>query len=205
VNCGALIDYHAQLRGSIYLTLTFTFRKQSIASGRSMAKPVRAGQLQKLRVRSLPRAVLQRHFETRQFSVLNRPPPNYEGHIPLTVAERLGLALGSGLGSFLDPRRGGIHVFQPSDQWIATDTPRSHRILRRSHCATLFHIQASGTDASKSHRTSYTARSTATYVKITQCCAPPRAATEHAGLCICRMAGSRRRLTRYESAREIHR
>jgi hypothetical protein len=44
----------------------------------------------------------------RSFSVLNRPAPNYEGHVPLTVAERLGLAVGSGLGSFLDPRRGGM-------------------------------------------------------------------------------------------------
>lgn len=44
---------------------------------------------------------------TRCFSVLNRPPPNYAGHIPLTRTERLSLALGSGLLSFLDPRRGG--------------------------------------------------------------------------------------------------
>lgn len=49
----------------------------------------------------------------RWFSVLNRPPPNYEGHIPLTRTERLGLALGSGLLSFLDPRRGGIHLIHP--------------------------------------------------------------------------------------------
>ncbi|KAF1958637.1 coenzyme Q biosynthesis protein-like protein Coq4 [Byssothecium circinans] len=45
---------------------------------------------------------------SRCFSVLNRPPPNYEGHIPLTRTERLGLALGSGLMSFLDPRRGDL-------------------------------------------------------------------------------------------------
>ncbi|KAF2440794.1 coenzyme Q biosynthesis protein-like protein Coq4 [Karstenula rhodostoma CBS 690.94] len=44
----------------------------------------------------------------RCFSVLNRPLPNYEGHIPLTRTERLGLALGSGLMSFLDPRRGDL-------------------------------------------------------------------------------------------------
>jgi hypothetical protein len=43
----------------------------------------------------------------RCFSVLGRPPPNYEGHIPLTRSERLALAVGSGLMSFLDPRRGG--------------------------------------------------------------------------------------------------
>ncbi|KAF2741526.1 coenzyme Q biosynthesis protein-like protein Coq4 [Polyplosphaeria fusca] len=44
----------------------------------------------------------------RCFSVLNRPPPNYEGHIPLTRTERLGLAFGSGLLSFIDPRRGDL-------------------------------------------------------------------------------------------------
>ncbi|KAF2709685.1 ubiquinone biosynthesis protein coq4, mitochondrial [Pleomassaria siparia CBS 279.74] len=44
----------------------------------------------------------------RCFSVLNRPPPNYEGHIPLTRIERFGLAAGSGLLSFIDPRRGDL-------------------------------------------------------------------------------------------------
>lgn len=43
----------------------------------------------------------------RAFSVLNRPPPKYEGHVPLTWWERAGLVVGSGIGSFLDPRRGG--------------------------------------------------------------------------------------------------
>lgn len=43
----------------------------------------------------------------RPFSVLNRPPPNYPGHVPLTRLERAGLALGSGVMSFIDPRRGG--------------------------------------------------------------------------------------------------
>jgi hypothetical protein len=43
----------------------------------------------------------------RTFSVLNRPAPNYEGHVPLTHVERVGLAVGSGLWSLLDPRRGG--------------------------------------------------------------------------------------------------
>lgn len=95
-----------------------------------MAKPIRAGQLQKLNAVALPREALRRCFATRQFSVLNRPPPNYEGHLPLTVTERLGLAVGSGLGSFLDPRRGGIHTAQPPNQMIAVDTPRSHRVFR---------------------------------------------------------------------------
>ncbi|OCL04440.1 coenzyme Q biosynthesis protein-like protein Coq4 [Glonium stellatum] len=44
----------------------------------------------------------------RFFSVLNRPPPNYEGHIPLTKVERGALAIGSALWSFRDPRRGDL-------------------------------------------------------------------------------------------------
>ncbi|KAM3538762.1 hypothetical protein ARSEF1564_008334, partial [Beauveria bassiana] len=41
----------------------------------------------------------------RAFSVLNRPPPNYEGHVPLTRIERAGLALGSGVMSLINPYR----------------------------------------------------------------------------------------------------
>ncbi|KAK7756647.1 Ubiquinone biosynthesis protein [Diatrype stigma] len=44
----------------------------------------------------------------RPFSVLNRPPPDYPGHVPLTGIERACLALGSGVLSFLDPRRGDL-------------------------------------------------------------------------------------------------
>ena len=44
---------------------------------------------------------------TRHFSVLNRPLPNYPGHVPLTRIERGALAIGSAVGSLLNPRRGG--------------------------------------------------------------------------------------------------
>ncbi|KAF2426476.1 coenzyme Q biosynthesis protein Coq4 [Tothia fuscella] len=44
----------------------------------------------------------------RSFSVLNRPPPNYEGHVPLTRVERAGLAFGSALWSFFDPTRADL-------------------------------------------------------------------------------------------------
>ena len=40
-----------------------------------------------------------------RFSVLNRPAPNYQGHIPLTTIERGALAIGSAFGSLLDPYR----------------------------------------------------------------------------------------------------
>ena len=44
----------------------------------------------------------------RHFSVLSRPPPQYEGHVPLTTIERAGLAVGSALWCFFDPTRAGI-------------------------------------------------------------------------------------------------
>jgi len=43
-----------------------------------------------------------------QFSILNRPPPNYPGHVPLTRVERLGLAVGSAIASLANPRRGDM-------------------------------------------------------------------------------------------------
>ncbi|KAF2220205.1 coenzyme Q biosynthesis protein Coq4-domain-containing protein [Elsinoe ampelina] len=39
------------------------------------------------------------------FSVLNRPPPNYPGHVPLTFLERTGLAVGSAIASMVDHYR----------------------------------------------------------------------------------------------------
>ena len=47
--------------------------------------------------------------------MLNRPPPSYEGHVPLTFIERSGLAVGSAFMSLLNPRRGGTHrnLFRP--------------------------------------------------------------------------------------------
>ncbi len=44
------------------------------------------------------------------FSVLSRPSPNYEGHVPLTRTERVSLALGSGFMALMNPRRGGTCV-----------------------------------------------------------------------------------------------
>ena len=43
----------------------------------------------------------------RRSSVLDRGPPNYEGHVPLTRIEQGTLAIGSALMSLLNPRRAG--------------------------------------------------------------------------------------------------
>lgn len=45
------------------------------------------------------------HLRVRTFSVLNRPPPNYPGHVPLTTLERGALAIGSAFGSLANPYR----------------------------------------------------------------------------------------------------
>lgn len=52
----------------------------------------------------------------RPFSVLKRPPPNYPVHVPLTGLERVGLAIGSGIGSFLNPYRGGKQPENPAPE-----------------------------------------------------------------------------------------
>jgi len=46
--------------------------------------------------------------QRRQFSILNRPPSTYPGHIPLTSIERIGLAVGSAVASLANPRRGDM-------------------------------------------------------------------------------------------------
>ncbi|TRX88397.1 hypothetical protein FHL15_010710 [Xylaria flabelliformis] len=69
--------------------------------------------------------------QSRQFSVLNRPPPNYPGHVPLTGVERAALAIGSGIMSFFDPRRGDLIAALGE----ATATPYFANRLRRAMLA----------------------------------------------------------------------
>ncbi|CRG82955.1 Ubiquinone biosynthesis protein coq4, mitochondrial [Talaromyces islandicus] len=100
---------------------------------------------------TLARRALSRHVSlkcqclsaVRSFSVLNRPPPNYPGHVPLTTIERGALAIGSAFGSLVDPRRGGksyliaalgeatatpYFIYRLRDAMLANPTGR--RILR---------------------------------------------------------------------------
>jgi ubiquinone biosynthesis protein COQ4 len=46
--------------------------------------------------------------------VLNRPPPNYDGYVPLTRIERGALAAASALGAVMNPRRAGTFLQRPS-------------------------------------------------------------------------------------------
>ncbi|ESZ97795.1 putative Coenzyme Q (ubiquinone) biosynthesis protein Coq4 [Sclerotinia borealis F-4128] len=73
------------------------------------------------------------------FSVLNRPPPKYEGHVPLKIPEKLALGIGSALISLWNPRRGdmvgtvaemtaGPFIKNLRDVMLADETGR--RILR---------------------------------------------------------------------------
>lgn len=88
----------------------------------------------------------------RPFSALNRPPPKYPGHVPLTFFERGALAVGSAVGSLMNPRRAGKKFYssyknyQPKDLLLmlgeanTASSFRSHCGFGRSHCYSLLYI-----------------------------------------------------------------
>ncbi|PYH65302.1 ubiquinone biosynthesis protein COQ4 [Aspergillus vadensis CBS 113365] len=53
-------------------------------------------------------APLSLRAHSRPISGFNRPPPNYPGHVPLNFVERGALAIGSAVGSLLNPRRADL-------------------------------------------------------------------------------------------------
>jgi hypothetical protein len=59
---------------------------------------------------STPSSIAGASIALRSFSVLNRPPPNYPGHVPLTFVERSALAVGSAVGAIFNPYRGGNKI-----------------------------------------------------------------------------------------------
>ncbi|RFU28138.1 hypothetical protein B7463_g8199, partial [Scytalidium lignicola] len=77
---------------------------------------------------------------SRRFSILNRPPPSYEGHVPLTRVEKAGLAVGSAVMSLFNPRRADLiaalgettatpyFIYRLRDVMLSSPTGR--RILR---------------------------------------------------------------------------
>ncbi|OAA65429.1 coenzyme q biosynthesis protein [Niveomyces insectorum RCEF 264] len=73
--------------------------------------PVRlqpSGQLAHLARAACSQVPCPAHPYIRAFSVLNRPPPSYAGHVPLTLLEKGALTLGSAVGAFLNPRRADL-------------------------------------------------------------------------------------------------
>ncbi|GAO14861.1 uncharacterized protein UV8b_04100 [Ustilaginoidea virens] len=78
--------------------------------------------------------------QPKHFSVLNRPPPSYPGHVPLTRVERLSMAIGSSVMALLNPYRADLvaavgestatpyFIYRLRDAMLADPTGR--RILR---------------------------------------------------------------------------
>jgi ubiquinone biosynthesis protein COQ4 len=64
----------------------------------------------KLRELTFPTSVTAVSCRAQPFSGNNRPPPKYPGHVPLTFVERGALAIGSAVGSLLNPRRAGTKL-----------------------------------------------------------------------------------------------
>lgn len=99
---------------------------------------------------------------SRPFSVLNRPPPKYEGHVPLNTLERGALAAGSAVMSLLNPRRGGTLVLSITSICIyvpcLTTFHRPHRCARRSHLNPLLHLPPSRRHALLSYRPTHPPR-----------------------------------------------
>lgn len=66
----------------------------------------------------------------RSFTSLNRSPPNYPGHVPLTRVERAGLAIGASVMSFFDPYRHGMRFdFLQEPSVSLADHPQTSSLL----------------------------------------------------------------------------
>ncbi|POS87716.1 hypothetical protein EPUL_000311 [Erysiphe pulchra] len=73
--------------------------------------------------------LFQSHNSRRLFGVLNRPPPNYPGHVPLTYLEKTGLAVGKDLIAALGEATATPYfIYRLRDTMLASPTGR--RILR---------------------------------------------------------------------------
>lgn len=99
---------------------------------------------------------------SRPFSVLNRPPPKYEGHVPLNALERSALAAGSAVMSLFNPRRGGTLVLSitstRTNKPCLTTSHRPHRRARRNHLNAILHLPSSRRHAVLSYRPAHPPR-----------------------------------------------
>jgi len=106
----------------------------------AMASPFKTSLLKTFRAPSLCRyhRTLATAASYRSFSILNRPPPKYEGHVPLTRVERVALAAGSAFLSLRDPHRGGSHPHcLPSKPSLSHFQTSSLPLARLPHNPTL--------------------------------------------------------------------
>lgn len=94
-------DHTARAASSILSSTTVPLRWTTMSTSNALPRA-----FFRLPASVRPTAVLS----VRTFSVLNRLPPNYEGHVPLTAVERGALAVGSAVMSLMNPRRGGKHT-----------------------------------------------------------------------------------------------
>lgn len=116
-----------------------------------------------LKVLQLPASIrIPAIRSSRTFSVLNRPPPKYEGHVPLTIVERGALAVGSAVMSLFNPRRGGERS-RPIEAIAFSEvgTSRSHRSPRRDDVDPVLYLPLSRRHALFSYGSAYPAGQTA--------------------------------------------
>ena len=86
----------------------------------------RSGALLPVRQLTAPTETIARSCRrVRPFSGLNRPQPNYPGHVPLSIVERGALAVGSAVGALLNPRRAGMSSPSHPPTTPANDLPLS--------------------------------------------------------------------------------
>ena len=100
----------------------------------------------------LPRELLATctlSLNSRHFSVLNRPAPNYPGHVPLTGIEKAGLAVGSAVMSLLNPYRHGKPHFQHPN---SANHSRLDSSFRRSNSNTLLYLPSARCYAFRPYR-----------------------------------------------------
>ena len=98
-----------------------------------------------------PRLRVAIAHSARPFSVLHRPPPKYEGHVPLNAFERATLAAGSAVISLMNPRRGGMFTCQIHTV-DANLTARLDRGTRRNNRNADIYLPSSRRNALKSNR-----------------------------------------------------
>jgi len=101
---GAASLDHLRDSSIILVSIEFTSDKYWEESfGMALAKNlIRPSALSQSTLLALPVAA-----RLQAFSVFNRPPPNYPGHVPLLAIERVGLAVGSAIASMVDHHRHG--------------------------------------------------------------------------------------------------